>query len=31
MTKPVFMLEIISDEVTVLSLMPAYNENDARH
>ncbi|CAI9387496.1 hypothetical protein CITSP_00140 [Citrobacter sp. T1.2D-1] len=31
MTKPVFMLEIISDEVTVLSLMPAYNENDLRH
>lgn len=30
MTKPVFMLEIISDEVTVLSLMPAYNENDLR-
>jgi hypothetical protein len=31
MTKPVFMLEIISDEVTVLSLTPAYNENDVRH
>lgn len=31
MTKPVFMLEIISDEVTVLSLMPAYNANAVRH
>ncbi len=30
-SKPVFMLEIISDEVTVLSLMPAFNESDLRH
>jgi len=30
MTKPVFILEIISDEVTVLSLMPAFDENDLR-
>ncbi|WP_330982847.1 MULTISPECIES: DUF4225 domain-containing protein [Enterobacterales] len=30
MTKPIFMLEIISDEITVLSLMPAFNENDLR-
>lgn len=30
-SKPVFMLEIISDEFTILSLMPAFNENDLRH
>ncbi|MCS8552358.1 DUF4225 domain-containing protein [Citrobacter sp. XY323] len=28
MTKPVFMLDIISDEITVLSLMPAYDIDD---
>ena len=30
MSKPAFILEIISDEVTVLSLMPAFDENDLR-
>lgn len=29
-SKPVFMLEIISDEFTVLSLMPSFNESDLR-
>jgi hypothetical protein len=31
MTKPVFMLEIISDEVTVLSLMPVFDEDHKRN
>lgn len=31
MAKPVFMLEIVSDEVTILSLMPAYHDNALRH